>query len=158
MKISSILISLIFLSCVKDKKQNSFYDKVEYYHSDHYNIPGPPDGTKKFDIYYSDFVEKKAKTTYENLSHFGFVKIEISNNFSEKIDDFFTNQNPGKYYPDYKCLNCYQDILIFYKKNKMIGVAKFDFRCNKYCYSNFNSDKIIYLKKDCLKYRNLFKE
>ncbi|QGK73059.1 hypothetical protein [Flavobacterium sp. SLB02] len=156
-KIFAVLISIIFFSCTKDKKTNSFYDKVEYYHSDYYRIAGPPDGINRFDVYYSDFVEKNSKIHYKDLSEFGFIKSEINNEFSEKIDNFFTDQNPGRYYPDYKCLNCYQDVLLFYKNNELIGIAKFDFKCDKYCYSNFESNKDRYLRKDCLQYKYLFR-
>ncbi|OXA71213.1 hypothetical protein B0A67_13190 [Flavobacterium aquidurense] len=121
-------------------------------------LPGPPDNSEKFEIYYSDFVEKKTKTHYKDLSQFGFIKSEINNNFSDKIDAFFTDQNPGRYYPNYKCLNCYQDVLLFYKNNQLIGIAKFDFKCDKYCYTNFEANKERYLKKDCLQYKYLFKE
>ncbi|WP_123887394.1 hypothetical protein [Flavobacterium aquidurense] len=155
-KILYILLNVIFLGC--SKNNNSFYDKVVYYHSNFYMLPGPPDNSEKFEIYYSDFVEKKTKTHYKDLSQFGFIKSEINNNFSDKIDAFFTDQNPGRYYPNYKCLNCYQDVLLFYKNNQLIGIAKFDFKCDKYCYTNFEANKERYLKKDCLQYKYLFKE
>ncbi len=154
----TILICCVFFSCVGDKTKNRFYDKVEYYHSDYYKIPGPPDNTARFEIYYSDFVNENDKTNYKDLSQFEFVKREIDNEFSSKIDDFFTNHNPGEYYPNYQCLNCYQDILLFYKKDKLIGIAKFDFKCDKYCYTNFISDKKMYLKKDCGNYKYLFEK
>lgn len=144
-------------SCTKDKKANAFYDKVEYYHSNYYKIAGPPDGTERFNVYYSDFVEKNSKIYYEDLSQFRFVKSEINNEFSDKIDNFFTDQNQGRYYPDFKCLNCYQDVFLFYKNKELVGIAKFDFKCNKYCYTNFELNKDRYLSKDCLQYKYLFK-
>lgn len=156
-KLFIICISVLFFSCTKTRNENSFYDKVTYYHSDYYNIAGPPDGTERFDIYYSDFVKEESKNTYQKLAQFGFVKVEIKNEFLDIIGNFFTDKNPGNYYPDYKCLNCYQDILLFYKKNELIGIAKIDFKCNKYVYSNFLSHKNIYLKKDLLQYKENFK-
>ena len=152
-----VLISIIIFSCTKDKKANAFYDKVEYYHSNYYKIAGPPDGTERFNVYYSDFVEKNSKIYYEDLSQFRFVKSEINNEFSDKIDNFFTDQNQGRYYPDFKCLNCYQDVFLFYKNKELVGIAKFDFKCNKYCYTNFELNKDRYLSKDCLQYKYLFK-
>lgn len=153
-----ILLSILFLGCVKNKNDNSFYDKVIYYHSNFYKLPGPPDNSKRFEVYYSDFVNEKDKTNYKKLSQFGFIERKINNEFSSKIDSFFINKNPGKYFPNYKCLECYQDILLFYKKEKIIGIAKFDFKCNKYCFTNFESNKKRYLKKDCLQYNYLLKK
>ncbi|KAF2514342.1 hypothetical protein [Flavobacterium foetidum] len=153
----ALLISIISFSCVKDKDNTLFYDKVEYYHSDYYKIPGPPDNTPRFEVYYSDFVNENNKTHYKNLPQFGFVKNEINDELSIQLKDFFTGHNPGEYFPDYKCLNCYQDIMLFYKKDELIGIAKFDFKCNKYCYTNFLQNKKIFLKRDCGKYRYLFK-
>ncbi|WP_281235083.1 hypothetical protein [Flavobacterium gelatinilyticum] len=159
----SSFVVLFFAGCGKNKKENAFYDHVEYYHSDYYKMPTPPapnespEQRARYDVYYSDFVDENEKNNYKKLSEFGFVKNEISNEFSDKITDFFTDENPGRKMPDYKCLTCYQDIMLFYKKEKLIGIAKFDFKCNKYYYINFQADQDIYIKKNCLQYRYLFK-
>lgn len=157
-KILLMLAGVLFLSCQKDKNNVLIFDEVEYYHSSFYKLAGPPDNTDRFDIYYSDFVQEKNKFNYTKLAQYGFLKREISNDFEANIKYFLTDKNPGKYFPDYRCLNCYQDILIFYNKKELIGVAKFDFLCNKYCFTSFLSDKNIYLKKDCLRYKHFFKE
>ncbi|MFB9077059.1 hypothetical protein ACFFLS_03545 [Flavobacterium procerum] len=151
-----IIILLIILTGCGEKKKHTFYDEVAYYHSDYYKIPGPPENTARYEVYYFNFVKEKNKINYENLSQFGFVKNEINSELSIQIENFFTDHNPGEYFADPRCLNCYQDIMLFYKNKKLIGVAKFDFKCDKYYYTNFLSNKKIYLKRDCGKYQNLF--
>jgi hypothetical protein len=151
-----LLLILVLTGCKKEQK-STFYDKVFYYHTDFYRIPTPPDGTKEFDIYYYDLVDENNKSKYENLSQFGFKEYPINNEFLLKIDDFFTSQNPGPYISDYKCLSCFQDILVFYKKEKIVGTAKFDFKCNRYYFTNFLVNKSLYIKKECFKFQYLFK-
>lgn len=156
-KLLFLLLIFILFSCEK-KNNYDFYDTVKYYHSDFYKIPEPQEHTKRFDIYYSNFVDENYKAVYKDLSEFGFKKYPIDNEFSLKIDEFFTNQNPGSFMPDPRCLNCFQDVMVFYKKEKLVGIAKFDFKCNKYYFTNFLSDKEIYLRKDCQKFNYLFKK
>ncbi|MBE8723356.1 hypothetical protein [Flavobacterium hungaricum] len=155
--LACFLLTLVLSGC-KKKQHFDFYDKVLYYHSNFYSVPPPPDGTKRQEIYYSYFVDENDKSNYENLSQYGFKKQPISNAFDLKIDDFFTNQNPGRFRSDPHCLNCFQDILIFYKNEKIVGIAKFDFKCNRYFYTNYLSENKIYLRKDCQKFYYLFKK
>lgn len=117
--LACLLLILVLAGCQKEEKPK-FYDKVLYYHKDFYNIPPPPDGTKEFEIHYYDFVHENNKSKYENLSQYGYKEYQINDEFSLKIDDFFTNQNPGPYASDYKCLSCFQDILVFIKKEKSL--------------------------------------
>ena len=156
-KIIIISLSIILLGC-EEKKKNTFYDKVSYYHSNTYMIPGPPDNTQKFEIYFFDFAHKANIDAYSNLFKFGYKECKISPELTLKIDELFTSTAPPKKMADYRCLNCYQDILLFYQKKKLIGVAKFDFKCDKYYYTNFLPNKKIFLKRDCGKYKYLFKD
>lgn len=152
-----ISLIIILFSC-EEKRKNAFYDKVLYFHSNTYMIPGPPDGTQKHEIYFFHVAHESNIDAYLNLSEFGYTECKINAEFALKIDDLFTIITPPKRMSDYKCLNCYQDILLFYQKEKLIGVGKFDFKCNKYSYTNFLQDKNLYLRSDCGKYKYLFKK
>ncbi|KAF2514346.1 hypothetical protein [Flavobacterium foetidum] len=156
-KILIISLIIILVGC-EEKKKDTFYDKVLYYHSNTYMIPGPPDNTQKHEIYFFHFAHKTNVEAYSNLSKFGYAECKISPEFALKIDDFFTSTAPPTKMVDPRCLNCYQDIMLFYKKDELIGIAKFDFKCNKYCYTNFLQNKKIFLKRDCGKYKYLFKK
>lgn len=155
-KILIIFLSIILVGC-GEKKKNTFYDKVSYYHSNSYMIPGPPDNTQKYEIYFFNFAHKANIDAYSNLSKFGYKECMISAELAMKIDDMFISTAPPKKMADYRCLNCYQDILLFYQKGKLVGVAKFDFKCNKYFYTNFLPNKKIFLKQECGEYKYLFK-
>ncbi|NRS89999.1 hypothetical protein HNQ02_002934 [Flavobacterium sp. 7E] len=157
-KILFLFLIISFFGCKKPKNEIISYDKLEYYHSNFYELPGPPDNSVRFKVYYSDFVEIKDRADYLDLTSIGFEKKEIKGEFSLKIKDFFTDIKPPSRLPDYSCLNCYQDIILFYNNAELIGIAKFDFICDKYYYSSFKSGKIIYLDDDCLKYKNFFND
>lgn len=155
-----LLLIVFFSSCKKPENNIISFDKVEYYHSEFYKLPAPPSPNEdmdSFEVYYFDFVKEKDKINYTKLSQFGFVKTETNDDFSIKINDFFTDQTPLKYHPDYKCLNCFQDIVLFYNKGELAGIAKFDFKCDKAYFTSFQFNKNIQLKRNSLQYKPLFK-
>ncbi len=49
-------------------------------------------------------------------------------------------------------------ILFVPTNNRLISPAKFDFKCNKYCFTSFDTGKKRYSKKDDLQYKYLFKK
>lgn len=91
------------------------------------------DGIEKYEIYFIEYASQKFKDNYKSLINYGFNKKEVSEDFKENIHLFFADKIQKKYYPNYKCLNRYNDILVFYDDiGIIVRVTKFDFNCNRF--------------------------
>ncbi|MBP9848338.1 MAG: hypothetical protein KBC58_02760 [Flavobacterium sp.] len=70
------------------------------------------------------------KEIISNLVKYKFSKIQIDNNIHKDINKLFSTSKCEGGYP-LACAPIYRDILIFYKQDKIIGIAKICFECGQ---------------------------
>jgi len=85
----------------------------------------------KYDIILGDKPNKIVDTNFViNMEKIGFVKSSVDKNKFPVINKIFIEKTVNESV-DYACIAVYRDILIFKKKEKIIGIAKICFECNK---------------------------
>jgi len=67
----------------------------------------------------------------ESLNQLGFQKKEIAHKHFDTINELFKEQDSQNIEEPY-CGAVYRDVLIFYKENKIIGIAKLCFSCGHF--------------------------
>jgi hypothetical protein len=70
------------------------------------------------------------KEFISNLVKYKFSKIQIDNNIHKDINKLFSTSKCEGGYP-LACAPVYRDILVFYKQDKIIGIAKICFECGQ---------------------------
>ncbi|CAM3831702.1 hypothetical protein FLBR109950_03845 [Flavobacterium branchiophilum] len=150
------LILILFNSCKKSTVIN--FDEV-YYYKYFFNVRSEvtsPRATKFMNICNNDTVFDKKD--YLNLQHFGFKGKRINNQIIYELNSIFVNKKE-LVKEDYKCLNAYCDILVFLRQKQIVGVAKFDFKCNNCMYNNFDNEiDNVFIKNNCSDFEKIFKK
>mgnify|MGYP000044066640 CR=1 FL=1 len=67
----------------------------------------------------------------KGMEQLDFSKTEIFSEKFKQLNEIFC-ERMHKDYKDYACIAVYRDILVFKRKNKIIGVAKLCFGCNQH--------------------------
>lgn len=70
------------------------------------------------------------KEFISNLVKYKFSKIQIDNNIHKDINKLFSTSKCEGGYPS-ACAPVYRNILVFYKQDKIIGIAKICFECGQ---------------------------
>ncbi len=66
----------------------------------------------------------------DNLIKFKFSKVQIEDKFYNELNKLFSFSNCQDDY-GLACAPVYRDILVFYKEEKIVGIAKICFECDK---------------------------
>lgn len=144
-KIVFSLVFFVLLSC-KQKKElanNSFFDfdKIEYYFNDISEVDfgeilmnhdsNNYDDFLKFKIVADYYPEKLSDSIFiPSLTKFGYEKKVLHKKFNQSINGIFSEIKCDEGLV-MGCMPNYRDILVFYKENKVIGIAKICFGCRQ---------------------------
>ena len=143
-----LIISISLLSC-KQKGCQPFYeyDEIEWYNFKRNLDSIPPDlENNKFlvDVFQGQtFLKIKDVDKLVNLSSNDFNKSTISTLKNDKLNKLFCfdeNQSINGFMT--ACIPFYNDILVFKKENKIVGIAKICFKCEQSTFteSDINTD------------------
>lgn len=156
MKILIYIVLFVFFGCNSNTIKVD-YDEFILYKINNYDksvITAPADNITM--LIRNNYSESNLyKNYYYNIEKYGYYKTKPSKDFINRISDVFVNKKEFLY-SNYKCMNAYTDIIVFKKKGVIIGVAKFDFDCNNCVYLNFDKTKKIYIKNNCMSFKNDF--
>jgi hypothetical protein len=125
------------------------YDQIDYYgidiEEDKLQELDDNRDHSKADQYKYDVLIDETPTTLQDLDFLnyltavGFSKKEIPSTEFDKINTIFVEKNITDGYI-MGCIPFFRDILVFKKKNKVIGIAKICFNCHQYRIIGTNAD------------------
>lgn len=94
------------------------------------------------------------KNFIKNLLKFGYSKNQIDKKYYDEINSLFSETKCDSSFAA-ACIPIYRDILVFYKEEKIIGIAKICFTCRQFDISGTKKD-ISYFGQ-CGGYEKLYK-
>ena len=139
MKVFLILafLSLLFVACSPDKKFFD-YDEIDYYKCDfaeeklkefYDDKPHTLLDSLKEGVLLGDLPKNETDTLFiESLAQMGYKKQKLDASKFQAIDKIFAEKKISETVGT-ACIYVYRDILIFKKKNKIIGTAKICLGC-----------------------------
>lgn len=140
--ICTILFSISECSTLNQSNDTGYFDfdkaihyKIEYSSLKMHQIRKKKDKTEEdillLGIYYDTLYDSINKNSvFNNLETLGYRKNEISTKKNKKLKEIFKNRNLKKGYT-YTCIPEFKDIIIFKKRQELVGVAKIAFECKK---------------------------
>src|SRR5690606_38180602 len=151
-------IIFLFTSCASNNTESLYfkdYNKLLYYYNPKIDINNV-DRESFLLIYTGDNPKPSSKYMItEDLEKFGYSKKYISYNSFKKINGVLKQKKPSRKYLYHNCIPEYRDILIFKKDEKIIGIVKICFECEKIFAIGINSNfDRNYSKKE---FRKLFR-
>lgn len=148
MKVLIVLFATVFtISCKTEKKvcEKCFfdYDRVEYYYKNisendlnkiHSDAKGKSRNSNE--IVYMELVGHNYPHTVKQdfdktLKKFGYVEKEIESSKFNELDEVFSEKKCDSPFA-YACGAIYRDIILFYKNDSLVGIAKICFGCRQY--------------------------
>lgn len=156
-----ILIIILCLSCSKETCKPFYdYDEIEWYNYKRNLDSIPPDLKNNeflIEVFQgSTFSKIKDVSKLNYLSVDDFNKSIVPNSKYEQLNKLFCyNENKGIEGFTTACIPFYNDILVFKKESKIIGIAKICFKCQQSTFTESKSntaafgsfDEIIKLEK-----------
>ncbi len=116
------------------------YDKVDHYYLDidernvneKFNRSDLSDKEDKllFILVKDQPIELSDNNTIENLTEQNFIKKTIPDSKFDKLNEIFCERKHNESYST-ACILIYRDILVFKKKDKVVGTAKICFDCDQ---------------------------
>lgn len=139
-----ILIIALFLSCSKEKCKPFYdYDEIEWYNYKRNLDSIPPDLENNeflIEVFQgSTFTKIKDVSKLNYLSINDFNKSIVPNSKYQELNKLFCyNENKEVQGFSTACIPFYNDILVFKKERKIVGIAKICFKCQQ---STFTESK-----------------
>ena len=129
------------------KSNNKFFfdfDSVDYYFKDIEDseilrevrrLEGIDDKSDEYNylnLISEDYPKKiNDRNFIKNLSEFGYSKNQIDKKYYNEINSLFSETKCDSSFAA-ACIPIYRDILVFYKEEKIIGIAKICFTCRQF--------------------------
>jgi len=141
-----LLLCMVLISCQKKEKVSGqdlpffHFDKIEYYHTaitpEEFKAIGMKQEKDRKEQALWQIINGKVPVNtmdtlfIRNMDILSFKKYTVDAKWHAKIGHLFAMRT-GKTKAENACAPAYRDILIFRKKDKVIGVAKICFDCNR---------------------------